>query len=162
MSTNGFSSGGAPRLPNGLTNGYANNSTNGYHVNGDDADDHRIPPTRPSSPDFEDDTTPRVLLNERLAEAPSRMELLRALPASQAPYFTGISDYTHLPGPPDREMNGGPSTPAVSTRSLVRHFLYISRSFLIPLSNASLLCFIRLCLSSRTYFLYVPTLLTSA
>ncbi|KAH7310033.1 hypothetical protein BKA65DRAFT_169205 [Rhexocercosporidium sp. MPI-PUGE-AT-0058] len=132
MSTNGSAPGGPPHgLPNGSSNGTYNDLTNGYRLNGGNAYD-RAPPTRPSSPELdpENETTPRVLLNARLAEAPSRNELLRSIPTSQPPFFSGTEAYTHVPGLPTRgrflgqrpvngggaNMNGGgPSTPAPAT-----------------------------------------------
>ncbi|KAH6715093.1 hypothetical protein BKA61DRAFT_603688 [Leptodontidium sp. MPI-SDFR-AT-0119] len=124
MSTNGHSPGPPNGLPNGFRNGHHDDLPNGYHVNGNDAYG-RAPPSRPSSPEFgpETETTPRVLLNARLAEAPSRQELLQSIPTSQPPFFFGTEAYTHVPGLQTRggmlgrrSANGhGPSTPASTT-----------------------------------------------
>ncbi|CZS92967.1 uncharacterized protein RAG0_03454 [Rhynchosporium agropyri] len=154
MSTNG-AAGRANGIPNGLTNGYGIDLTNGNHSN------RFPPPSRPSSP--AGSTTPRVLLDMRRAGAPSRMEVLRAVPTSQPPLFNeGLSNYTHIPGPPFREavdamfapiggpVNGVPRTPAPVSRA--------SRHLQVPVSEYRTAVTLQgLQLSSCSEHMLVPT-----
>ncbi|KAH7378056.1 hypothetical protein BKA64DRAFT_750455 [Cadophora sp. MPI-SDFR-AT-0126] len=94
MSTNRFNN-----LPNGFT--AENNGFPALPVNANagiiisNGNSQIVPPTRPSSP--ASDTTPRVLLHPRIAEAPSRHELISSVPTAQPPFFGGIVAYTHAP-----------------------------------------------------------------
>ncbi|PVH79868.1 hypothetical protein DL98DRAFT_213811, partial [Cadophora sp. DSE1049] len=149
MSTNGGSPGG---LPNGV-NGHITNGTGIY------GDEHPVPPSRPSSPEC---TTPRVLLDERLAEAPSRNELMNAIPTSQPPFFAGIPAYTHAPlpargslGSRERASNGtAPVNGLAPTTPIARSSRYLT----VPGQNGSIASTLQgLQISSCSDNMLIPT-----